>query len=512
MKAGAHDYLLKENLTRLVPTIEREMRDARVRIEHRQAFETIQYLAFYDPLTGQPNRTLFLNQLQQAIETQHQDPNECFAILLVNVDRYRTIKYSLGHLVGEQLLAAIADRLRLCLSDKDLLARVGGDEFAILLRSLPVNDPIFQQGIVATQSVPTQSRVGQLYNHIHHVFELPFHLEGAVIFSKCSVGIVLSTLRYTQAEDFLRAADTARYQASREGQHRVTVFDATMQTSALNRLELETDLQRAIQHYQFKNEGVFDSDLDDNHLFVNYQPIVSLLDNRLISFEALARWHHPNQGDISPNIFISIAEETGLILSLGQWVLEQACQQIHHWKACYPQLPVPCVSVNLSAKQLAQTGLVEQIDHLLDSYGLDGRCLKVEVTESVLMENAAIACALLEQLKEREIQICIDDFGTGYSSLSYLTTLSIDILKIDRSFVSEIGGSPKQLNIVKTIMTLAQRLNLKVIAEGIETIEQANILRSLGCHYGQGFWFSEALPLDEIDLPLMVEPILKIKQ
>jgi predicted signal transduction protein with EAL and GGDEF domain len=494
MKAGAHDYLLKGNLTRLAPTIEREIREVRVRAERKQAFRTIQHLAFYDSLTSLPNRASFLNALQQCIDITAVFPTAPFAVMLIDIDRYQTIKYSLGHVVGEKLLIAITRRLKACMRSNDILARVGTDEFAILLKDLdncqlecdePSTDWLQEMGNTSNghQNTPfCNCTVTNRCDRIHKSFAAPFELEGSVVFSSVSIGVALSRLGFKQAEDFLRAADTANHHARLQGRNKTAVFNLEMQAHAIARLELETDLQKAIQQQQ---------------LYLDYQPIVSLQTNSLKAVEALVRWYHPQRGMVSSAKFVPLAEETGLIISLGQRVLQEACEQLHYWQACHAQ-NCPCIHVNLSARQLAQPGLIQEIDRLFAQFNLDGSYLGLEITESVLMENAADAMATLAQLKERQIKVSVDDFGTGYSSLSYLTNLPIDALKIDRSFIIRMTEDEKNFNVVKAIMTLADSLGLDVVAEGVETEEQADLLRSLGCEYGQGYLFAPPLRPEEV--------------
>lgn len=497
MKAGAHDYLLKGNLTRLAPTIEREIREVRVRAERKQAFRTIQHLAFYDPLTSLPNRASFLNALQQRIDIAAVFPTSPFAVMLIDIDRYQTIKYSLGHVVGEKLLIAITRRLKACMRSDDILARVGTDEFAILLKDLdnchleleceekPINWGFQDADSTVNGHQSNSSCTCTVTTHcdrIHKSFAAPFELEGSVVFSTSGIGVALSRLGFKQAEDFLRAADTAKHHARLQGRSKTAVFNLEMQAHAIARLELETDLQKAIQQQQ---------------LYLDYQPIVSLQTNALKAVEALVRWSHPRRGMVSSAKFVPLAEETGLIISLGQRVLQEACEQLHYWQVYHAQ-NCPRIHVNLSARQLAQPGLIQEIDRLFAQFNLDGSCLGLEITESVLMENAADAMATLAQLKERQIKVSVDDFGTGYSSLSYLTNLPIDALKIDRSFIMRMTEDEKNFNVVKAIMTLANSLGLDVVAEGVETEEQADLLRSLGCEYGQGYLFAAPLRPEEV--------------
>ncbi|NJN86019.1 MAG: GGDEF domain-containing response regulator [Leptolyngbyaceae cyanobacterium SL_7_1] len=489
MKAGAHDYILKDNLTRLVATVERELREAQVRAEHKQAFETIQYLAFYDSLTGLLNRTSFLHVLQQCIDQQQEQPSP-FAVLLIEIDRYQTVKYSLGHGMGEQFLIAIARKLQACIPPPSVFARVGTDEFAIL----------FNPGLGS----PTHDRaaIAAFCDRIRQALIDPFDLSNSKIFATYSIGIAPSTTESDQADALLQAADTAKHYAKLRGKSEAVWFTADMQDQVIARLELETDLQHAIQQ-QRQHPPHTEAERNNVQLSLHYQPIVNLTQPQLLAVEALARWHHPQRGHISPVEFIPVAEETGLITELGRWVLEEACSQLSHWKQLHSQYSLPRISVNLSAKQLSQHRFVAMLDESLQRFGLQGTDLELEITESVLMENAGVAATLLTQLKERGIQISIDDFGTGYSSLSYLTTLPIDAVKIDRSFIQGMVTNDQQFSIVKAIVAMAHTLKLAVVAEGIETLAQVNCLRSLGCESGQGYLFSRPLT------PIALTQILK---
>ena len=464
MKAGAHDYLLKGKLARLVPAVERELREAILRQEHRQAQERLKYLAYYDDLTSLPNRTLFLECLSRQIEQRkpvNPDRGGLFAVLLVSINRFRIIKYGLGHSLSEQLLIAAAKRLNQCLGNKDILARINADEFAILLADLE-------------QEQEAKTKAEEIYNQ----FLIPFNLQKTVVFSTINIGIALNNIKYQKTEKLLQAADTAMHYAKFDALKKLVFFNDQMHTRAVKRLQLESDLQQAIIYQK---------------LHLNYQPIVSLTTGMIESFEALVRWNHPSLGRINPEKFIALSEETGLIIPLGHWVLEEACQQLISWHKYFDnQLPL-CISVNLSGIQLSHPELLSQIDRILQVLKLEGRYLKLEITESTLMENALAVTKVLEQLKEREIKLCIDDFGTGYSSLSYLRYLPIDTVKIDRSFIAK-DNNDRNYDIVKAIVNLAHSLGLDVIAEGIETKVQLNILRNLGCEYGQGYLFSS--PLD----------------
>lgn len=463
MKAGAHDYLLKGKLARLVPAVERELREAILRQEHRQAQQRLKYLAYYDDLTKLPNRTLFLKCLgEQVTKTKlFSQENYSFAVLLLNIDRFRIIKYSLGHSLSEQLLIAAAQRIKKCLKNQDVLARINANEFAIILTDV--------QGAKEVE-IKAEEIYAQFLSH--------FELQETIVFSTVSIGIVLSNIGYEQPEKLLQAADTAMHYAKFDALKNLVFFHEVMYTLAVERLQLESDLQQAINYQK---------------LHLNYQPIVSLSTGMIDSFEALVRWEHPSLGSIDPENFISLSEETGLIIPLGRWVLKEACQQLVNWKQSSPQYLPLSISVNVSGIQLSHPKLLWQIDEIVQGLQLEGKCLKLEITESNLMENSVTITKVLEKLKERGIKLCIDDFGTGYSSLSYLRYLPIDTVKIDRSFIVQNSQDPNY-DIVKAIISLAHSLGLDVIAEGIETQMQLNMLRELDCKYGQGYLF--ASPLD----------------
>jgi diguanylate cyclase (GGDEF)-like protein/PAS domain S-box-containing protein len=418
--------------------------------------------AFHDALTGLPNRALFMDHLKLALARAQRYAGRTFAVLFLDFDRFKIINDSLGHLTGDQLLVAIARRLEHSLRPGDTVARLGGDEFTILL-----------------EDVAGQDEAVMIAERIQRELKEPFNLGRHEIFASASIGIAIGDTSYQRPEDILRDADTAMYRAKSGGRARHATFDQSLHARALQLLQLETDLRRAVERQEF---------------FLTYQPIVSLSEARLAGFEALVRWRHPEQGLVSPSTFIPIAEETGLIVQIGQFVLEQACRQMRRWQEQLPQSLPLVMSVNLSGRQFTQSNLIEQILGTLEQTGLDPRHLKLEVTESVVMENIESATGMLDQLRALGMQLSIDDFGTGYSSLSYLHRLPLDTLKIDRSFVSQMMENSENVEIVRTIVMLAKSLGLDVIAEGVETREQLDRLRQLGCEHGQGYLF--ARPLD----------------
>jgi len=432
--------------------------------ERKLAEEQLRQNAFYDSLTGLFNRAFFLECLANVIEQAKQEKDHPFAVLFLDLNRFAIVKYSLGHLVADQLLVVTAQRIQLCLRPSDIAARVGLDEFTILLADISqVSDAI------------------SIAEKIHQQLTLPFNLDGREVFVTASMGIALGDYSdpavkgFERPEDFLRAADTAMNQAKKLGQLPYTVFEPTMHARAVARLQLDTDLRRAIERQEFQ---------------LHYQPIVSLSTRKIIGFEALVRWQHPQRGMVSPAEFIPLTEETGLIIPLGQWVLLEACRQLRVWQQKFPTHPPLSMSVNLSGVQFRQPNLIEQIDQILQESNVNPGSLKLEITESVVMDNAESATAILQALKARNIQLAMDDFGTGYSSLSYLHRFPVDTLKIDRSFVSLMDVEGGNLEIVRTITTLAHYLGMDLIAEGIETEAQLGKLQELQCEYGQGYFFS----------------------
>src|SRR5687767_422397 len=419
--------------------------------------EHFRHAAFHDSLTGLPNRAMFTQLLQAEMETTKQKSDYMFAVLFLDLDRFKNINDSLGHTHGDLLLVAFAERLERALRPVDTLARFGGDEFAILL-----------SGMTDTTDAV---RVAQ---RIQDELSQPFVLDKNSAFATSSIGIALSSTGYDKPEDILRDADTAMYRAKENGKARYEVFDHGMHARAVSRLQLESDLRQAVEQKEF---------------CVYYQPIVSLATGRLAGFEALVRWNHPRRGLVSPADFIPAAEETGLIVPIGEWVLTEACNRIREWQIASPGHRSLSLSVNLSARQVAQSDLLVRIKEALETSKLNPHCLKLEITESVVMENAEAATLMFKQLRSLGVQLSIDDFGTGYSSLSYLHRFPLNYLKIDRSFVGRLTTDNDNA-IVRTISTLARNLGMEVIAEGIETEEQYQQLRMLGCEYGQGFLFS----------------------
>lgn len=431
----------------------------------KRAEAQLAYSAFYDVLTGLPNRALFSDRLRQAMERARRVDGLNYAVLFLDLDRFKVINDSLGHQFGDRFLCSVADRLRLCMRSEDSVARFGGDEFAVL-----VENP----GDV--------SEVTHVASRILENFGDAFELEDRQVFSSVSIGIALSSNPYESPEAILRDADIAMYQAKEAGGGRFQVFDTEMHARAMAALQLETELRLALDRGQFE---------------LYYQPIIDLNSGSLGGFEALVRWRHPSRGLMAPNEFIGVAEETGIILALDDWVLRCACRQLRHWLEVIDNSPIQ-LSVNFSSQQFVRRDLLSDVQAAITESGLlNGDGLALEITETALMVHLEAASNLLKQLRPLGIRTSIDDFGTGYSSLSYLRSLPIDTLKIDRSFVSEMLNTPEDLAIVRAIIALSKSLGLKVVAEGIETREQCRRVMELGCDFAQGYWFSR--PVSAVD-------------
>ncbi len=450
--------------------------------ERKNAEEQLRRNAFHDPLTGLPNRLRFTERLTQIISRTKNSPGRMFAVLFLDLDRFKVINDSLGHMVGDQLLIAIARRLETCVKRTDIVARLGGDEFTILL-----------------DDIQHESSANQVAERIHHELSHPFNLNGYEVFTTVSIGIALSTTDFNHTEDLLRGADIAMYRAKALGKACHEVFDTEMHNEAMRQMQLENDLRRALEREEFR---------------VYYQPIVSLTTGRLAGFEALMRWQHPERGMVSPGDFIPIAEETGLILPMGQWILREACRQLSEWQKKYPQYRRLSMSVNLSSRQFSQRGTIDLLKDVLAETGLNPALLKLEITETAIMENTESAMEILGTLKKMGVQLSVDDFGTGYSSLGYLYRFPMDVLKIDRSFISRVDTDGEKLELVRTIITLAWNLGMDVIAEGVETTKQLAQLKMLKCEYGQGYLFSKPMSAQHTEefllLPNPLDHVAKV--
>ena len=417
----------------------------------------------YDQLTGLPNHNLLLEYIGQAVYFATEQLNYIFAVLFIDINRFKVINSSLGRILGDQLLVAVSERLQACLRSQDFIARLGNDEFVILLSSI---DHI--------------SYATNIAERIYRELTIPFNLEGYEVFIEASIGIALGSKDYIRPEDLLRDAELAVSDAKRQSKSHYQIFNQSMRGKALTLLQLENDLRRAIKGEEF---------------ILHYQPIISLTDNKIKGFEVLLRWRHPIRGLVSPGEFIPLAEETGLIIPLGLWVLKEACSQMYAWQLQFGNIDTWKVSVNISSKQLAQPDFIGQVKHILQETKLDPHNLKLEITESSLVEDTRSTIILLKELKALGIEFSLDDFGTGYSSLSYLHQFPFDTLKIDRSFVSSIEDNSEKLGIIRAIVTLARNLGMDTIAEGIETVNQLAQLKALKCEYGQGYFLFK--PLDK---------------
>ncbi|MGB3616433.1 MAG: EAL domain-containing protein [Elainellaceae cyanobacterium] len=429
--------------------------------------QRIIYNALHDPLTGLPNRTLLIGRLEQSIRQAKQLGQYHYAVLFLDLDRFKVVNDSLGHTAGDDLLRAIARRLSSYLRDIDCVARLGGDEFVMLLENVDSTDYVMQ-----------------LIERMLSETQMSFTIGKYEVFTGLSIGVVFGSAIYTQPADLIRNADIAMYQVKANGGNGYRIFDAMMHAHMVERLTLETELRKAINHREF---------------VVYYQPIVNLCNQQLMGFEALVRWHHPTRQLISPGEFIPVAEEMGLIGALDSWMFQRACEQIADWRRSMADASDLRMSINLSAQDLRRANLVQDICDVLTQTGLAGSAITLEITESLLIDDIHRTIDILSQLVALEIRISIDDFGTGYSSLSYLHQLPIHYLKIDSSFVSPMVQDNRHYEVISTIITLSARLGLTAIAEGIETLEQLQQLQQLGCELGQGYLFSEAIAPSRIE-------------
>lgn len=459
MRLGAQDYVMKGNLTRLCAAIDRELREAEVRRQRLRAEEAAQHQAHYDLLTDLPNRTMFVDRLTLALAHANRY-RKMLAILFVDLDRFKTIIDTLGHAVGDRLLRGVAERLRQCLDEGDTLARMGGDEFVVLLPQIHRAD-----------------KAVRVAHQILEVLKPSFMFNGHELHITTSIGIALYPYDGEDTDTLLKNADTALYRAKEQGRNNYQLYTPAMNARAFERLALENSLRKALERQEF---------------LLHYQPQLELKTGQIIGIEALLRWQHPDLGLVYPAEFIPLAEETGLIVPLGEWVLRTACAQNRTWRAA--GLPPITMAVNLSARQFQHHDLVETIARILKETDLEPGGLEVEITESIAMQNADYTIVILKELKDMGIQISLDDFGTGYSSLSYLKKFPLDTLKIDQSFIRDLSSEANDAAIANAVIVLAHSLKLNVLAEGVETREQETFLKDKGCDRYQGYLFSNPLP------------------
>ena len=432
--------------------------------DRKRAEKQLIHDALHDGLTQLPNRTLFTERLESALKRKRRRPEYRFAVLFLDLNRFKVINDSLGHTVGDHLLIEVANRLLQCIRSVDTVARLGGDEFTILLEDITDNTDVLN-----------------CVERIQIALSQPIEVNGSTVFTGCSIGVVVANSQYNAAAELLRDADIAMYRAKVNPKPGYEIFDQTMYAQTKRRLQLENDLRLSIEQQNFQ---------------LHYQPIISLHDQSILGFEALVRWTHPVEKLIYPSEFITIAEETGLIVPLGSWILEQACRQIRRWQQDYGQCPHLKININMTGQQFREPGLLKLLDNLLAEVGLAPQYLRLELTESTLIQDTEAIIETLQQIRQRNIQISIDDFGTGYSSLSYLSRFPINNLKIDRSFVGRMHHDTDSFEIVRTIATLAHTLGMDVTAEGIEHQEQIDQLTTLDCEFGQGYFFSPPLDAD----------------
>ncbi len=443
------------------------MLDERNKMQKKLAFE-----AFHDSLTGLPNRALFTDRLDQIIQQRQRSSSTAFSVLFLDLDRFKVINDSLGHLLGDALLQKVAERLEECIRPNDTVARLGGDEFCILLRD--IDNP--RDAVI-------------IANRVIEAISKPFQLEEHTVFTSASIGIAISKDDYKVPEDVLRDADAAMYHAKATGKARYSMFDVDMHDKAMKRLRIENDLRHALTKQQIK---------------VYYQPIIDLTTGKIVSFEALARWIHDELGFIPPDEFIPIAEETGMIHQIGQFIMRDSLGTLKLWQTRYPCAKDVAMSVNFSSKQIEHHDLLKDIQAALAENNLAPNCLKVEITESLLIESAELAQKLLASLSASNIEVLLDDFGTGYSSLSYLHKFTLHTIKIDRSFIDQMDSSEEHLTIVKAIAFMCKELNLGLIAEGVESVKHIDMLKQLNIRHSQGYHFSKPVPASEAE-KLIVE-------
>jgi diguanylate cyclase (GGDEF)-like protein/PAS domain S-box-containing protein len=439
--------------------------DKRKETEHQ-----LMHRALHDALTGLPNRVLFIDRLEQALRRYKRNNAQRFAVLYFDLDRFKFVNDSLGHSAGDSLLVSIARRLMSVIRPGDTVARMGGDEFAVLV-----------------SDIDDESDTTLVSERIHTLFEQEFSIAGRGMYSSASIGVAIAALKYQSPEEILRDADLAMYRAKRSETESTVIFDTTMHQAAVSRLNMETDLRRALARGEFA---------------VYYQPIVTLSDRRIVAFEALLRWAHPEKGLLAPDSFLPVVEDTGMLASLSWWVLEEACRQAQEWRRLFVNGSPLGMSVNVSASMFREEQAVERVKRIVGEAGIPPQSLSLELTERDCMDHEEATQAVLGELHQFGIRIHMDDFGTGYSSLSYLQRCSYDTLKIDRSFIQGIENGSQSTEIIKTIVGLGRILNMNVVAEGVESQGQIDALMSMECPEAQGFWFSEPVPASQAGLLL----------
>lgn len=433
--------------------------------DQKKAEEKLLHNAFYDPLTDLPTRTLFLDRISEALSRMRREAGYHFGVFYIDLDRFKVVNDSIGHIKGDQLLISVAYRLRKKLKKMSALARVGGDEFALLV-----------------EGVSTESEARDIAEEIRVQLSEPFHLDGHEIFTSASVGVVIGSPTFKNGNDLLRGADTAMYAAKTNGRRRHEFFNEQMYSKAVTLMGLESDLRRAIDRKEF---------------FMVYQPIVSVKTGKLAGFESLVRWQHPEQGLVSPLRFVAVAEDSGMIVPLGDWIFEEVCRQIAYWKKEFLGSFPLYVSINVSARQLHQPDFVTNVKAVIQKYKVEADLIRIEITETVLLDDNEVVLANLDALKRMNLQLYLDDFGTGYSSLSLLRKLDIEKLKIDQSFIVHLGKEGESREIVQGVIGLSHNLGISVIAEGVETREVLENLKELGCDYVQGYYYSKPISSEQ---------------
>jgi len=456
MRTGAQDYIMKDNLARLIPAVQRELKEARVRRQKRMAEQRLRYLTHHDPLTGLPNRFHFLEYLAAAID-RRESSADSLAVVYVDIDRFKSINDSLGYEAGNLLLQEIGKRLVEYIGQDGIVARMAADEFAFVYESF--------------------SDIGQLHSWLHYVIECldkPYFIGDCSMYFSASMGVALYPADAREANDLLGKADIATYHAKDEGGKRFLFFESDMAVHLEERLALERNMRLGMERKEF---------------FLNYQPQMDLASGKIIGMEALIRWNSGERGLISPASFIPLAEETGFILPLSEWVLEEACRQVQSWRNA--NLLAIRVAVNISARQFHDDHLLGIIQRILTDHQLPPEYLELEITESTIIRDSVKASKILGEIQKQGIKVALDDFGTGYSSLAYLKSFKTDYLKIDQSFIKEITESHNSQAIVSAMVAMAEKLSIKTIAEGVETQAQLDLLKTLGCDMVQGYFIAK---------------------